>query len=254
MKNKGDDMQTPPTDVLYIRSLSKKYGNTQVVKMSDIHLSLRAGDKFGILGTNGSGKTTVIHMLLRLIHPTDGYIELLGEGVWKNAKGEFRRCTEIGVVLDEDGLYPDFSGWDNLKIFARMMGVKNANTEIENCWKKVNLEDRAKHMKVSKYSKGMRQRLSIARALLNNPRVLIMDEPTTALDLDGWDDLVSLLNGLAREGKTIIVSSHNLSDFVARVCNKYIYLRENGQCEGPELVSNPEHLTEQIRQKSKRQQ
>jgi ABC-2 type transport system ATP-binding protein len=169
---------------------------------------------FGYLGSNGAGKTTTIRILLDLIRATSGEVRVMGE----SASGdEVRR--RIGFVLEADGLYNALSAVENLQFYARIYGAKDARARIGTLLADVGLADRARD-RVGGFSKGMRQRLAFARALVHDPQVLILDEPMSGIDPAGQIELRRiLLDVVRRGGKTVFFSSHDL-DEVQRICNR----------------------------------
>lgn len=193
--------------ILRTDNITKKYKDFTAV--DKLNISVDKGDVYGFIGQNGAGKTTTIRLLLNLLKPTDGYIELFGESITKsNAHKVLRR---IGSIIEIPGFYLNLTGWENLNLHRIMMGVSD-KSEIERALKTVCLQD-AGNKKVRHYSLGMKQRLGIARALLHNPELLILDEPTNGLDPKGIVEVRDLIINIAREqGKTILISSHILSE------------------------------------------
>jgi ABC-2 type transport system ATP-binding protein len=182
--------------------------------LKDVTLAVKQGDIFGYLGPNGAGKTTSIRILLGLLAPTSGNARILGEDV---SKDEARR--EVGFVLETDGLYDNKTAEENLEYYARIYAVSEFAGNIGKVLDLVGLRDRAKD-KIGTYSKGMRQRLALARAMVHDPALLILDEPTAGVDPSGQIEVREVILNMAhREGKTILLSSHNL-DEVQRICNR----------------------------------
>ncbi len=176
----------------------------------------------GLLGPNGAGKTTTIRIVLGLLPTTSGRVSVLGRDV---SVDETRR--DIGFVLEADGLYDNMTARDNIVFYSRIYGVPSSAENISQVLRTVGLSDRAGD-KVATYSKGMRQRLALARAMVHNPRVLVLDEPTAGVDPSGQIEVRQIILDMARrEGKTIFLSSHNL-DEVQRVCNR-IALIDRGE-------------------------
>ena len=192
--------------ILKVENISKHFGNLKAV--DELSFEVAAGEVFGFLGQNGSGKSTTIRMLLSLIHPSGGTIELFG----KSLKKERNQVLEqVGAIIERPDLYPYLSAYEHLQLFAKVRKQKiNANA-IEDTLDKVGLLDRAKD-KVQTFSLGMKQRLGIAIALVHNPQLIILDEPTNGLDPQGIADIRKLIQDLAKEGKTILVSSHLLAE------------------------------------------
>jgi len=181
---------------------------------------VRQGDVFGFLGPNGSGKTTTIGMLLGLIRPTSGAIALFGREVSQDLPSLLRRTS---AVLENASFYPYLSGRNNIEVFARMMGGVPGR-RIDEVLETVGLKKRA-GSKAGTYSLGMRQRLAIAVALLNDPELIILDEPTTGLDPSGIIEIRGLIGELGRQGKTIFLSSHLLHE-VEQVCSHVAILNK----------------------------
>lgn len=200
--------------VLSINQLSKNYGKTKAV--SELSLEIPKYSVFGILGPNGSGKTTTLGMVLGAINPSSGSYQWFGEGV----QSQLRK--RIGAILESPIFYPYLSAEDNLAIVAK---IKQAsNKQIEDKLRLVNLYDRRKSA-FHTYSLGMKQRLAIASALLSEPEVLILDEPTNGLDPQGIADMRNLIKQIAQQGKTIILASH-LLDEVEKVCDQVAVLKK----------------------------
>jgi ABC-2 type transport system ATP-binding protein len=209
-----------PQPALSLSHVNKKLG-TRVV-LNDVSFDVEHGDIFGYLGPNGAGKTTSIRILLGLLRPDTGKVSVLGQDVSIDANRK-----HVGFVLESDGLYENLSAGDNLAYYASIYAVPRSPARIDEILSLVRLKDRAKD-KVAAYSKGMRQRLALARAMLHNPDVLILDEPTAGVDPSGQVEVRQLVLDMAhKEGKTILFSSHNL-DEVQRICN-YIALIDRGE-------------------------
>lgn len=198
---------------LSVRNLSKTIGKRQIIK--DISFELKSGEVFGFLGPNGAGKTTTIRMLVGLIKPTSGSIQICGYDV----KKDFSKAMErLGCIVENPELYPYLTGWENLQFFARMLkGVDDKR--IQEIVELVGLKERI-HDKVKTYSLGMRQRLGIGQALLSRPKVLILDEPTNGLDPSGIREMRQFIRFLAKEeGLSVLVSSHLLSE-IQLLCDR----------------------------------
>lgn len=203
-----------------IKNIKKSIGNREVLK--DISFSVEKSDIFGYLGPNGAGKTTTIRILLGLLRSDSGRIEVLGRDI---DRSETRK--KIGFVLDLDGLYDNMTASENLVFYSRIYGVTGGGKKIARLAKIAGLADRIDD-KVRTYSRGMRQRLALARAMVHDPDVLILDEPTSGVDPSGQIEIRQLLINIARkESKTIFLSSHNL-DEVQRICNR-IALIDRGE-------------------------
>jgi len=203
-----------------VENVKKTLGGREVLK--GISFTVATGDIFGYLGPNGAGKTTTIRILLGLMQADLGRLAILGQDI---NLSETRR--KIGFALDPDGIYDSMTAEENLKYYARIYGVSNAGESIARLLDAVGLRDRAKD-RVGTYSKGMRQRLALARAMVHSPEVLVLDEPTAGVDPSGQIEIRQILFDIAhRENKTIFLSSHNL-DEVQRICNR-IALIDRGE-------------------------
>ncbi len=211
-------MTTNSDVVVRTEHLTKHYG--KLVAVDDLNLEVHRGEVFGFLGPNGSGKSTTMCMMLGLIAPTSGNIEIFGVNVKSNLADIL---CKIGAVMESPGFYPYLSGWDNLKVFARISRNVTDN-RMKEVLKLVDLADRAKD-KFSGYSQGMKQRLAIACALLHDPEFIIFDEPTSGLDPAGMKEIRELLIRLGREGKTIFLNSHLLHE-VEQVCDHVAIIKK----------------------------
>lgn len=202
-------------------NLQKSIGKKQIIKGLDFEI--KAGEVFGFLGPNGAGKTTTIRMMVGLMKITNGDVQILGKSIKDNYKEAIR---EVGAIVENPELYPFMTGLQNLNHFARMMpGI--TKERIQEVISLVGLE-KAINQKVGKYSLGMRQRLGIAQALLHNPSVLILDEPTNGLDPAGIREIRQYIRKLATEHNvTIIISSHLLSE-IELMCDR-IGVIKNGE-------------------------
>jgi len=206
---------SPPAPIR-TRALTKRYGDLVAVDLLD--LEVRAGEIFGLLGQNGAGKTTTILMLLGLTEPTGGTARVVGLDPARRPLEVKRR---VGYLPDAVGFYGDLTGRENLRYTARLNGLAEGDAEahIEHVLEQVGLVGRA-DTRTDTYSRGMLQRLGIADALLKDPDILILDEPTTSIDPIGVVEILDLLRGLVRErGMTILLSSHLLGQ-VQSVCDR----------------------------------
>jgi len=203
-----------------IENVKKTLGKREILK--GISFDVPYGSIFGYLGPNGAGKTTTIRILLGLYGADEGSIEILGRKMGKDSGN-----SKIGFMLDTDGLYDNMSARQNLEFYARLYGVYSPEHRISDLAGFVGLKDRLDD-KVSTFSKGMRQRLVLARAMVHSPEILILDEPTSGVDPLGQIEIRNLMLDLAKkENKTIFLSSHNL-DEVQRICSN-IALIDRGQ-------------------------
>ncbi|WP_281887044.1 ABC transporter ATP-binding protein [Paenibacillus sp. YYML68] len=200
------------TVVLSVEGVQKRIGKRLIIK--GISFDVRAGEIFGFLGPNGSGKTTTIRMLVGLIKPTAGTVRICGYNVFTQHE---KALQYVGCIVENPELYPYMSGWENLEHFARMLdGV--TEQRIHEVVDIVGMDARI-HDKVKTYSLGMRQRLGIAQALLNDPKLLILDEPTNGLDPQGIKELREFIRRLADTGLSLFVSSHLLSE-IQQMCDR----------------------------------
>lgn len=203
--------------VLSVRSLSKKVHGRTLVK--DVSFDVLPGQVFGFLGPNGAGKTTTIRMLVGLIRPTAGDITIGGYNIRTHPLEAMR---QVGCIVENPDLYPYLSGRENLLQLAKMQGPQ-AVARIEEVADLVHLSQRLDD-KVRTYSLGMRQRLGIAQALLGNPQLLILDEPTNGLDPAGIRELRTFLQDLAKSGLAVFISSHLLSE-IELLCDHVAIIR-----------------------------
>ncbi len=199
--------------VLKITNLTKHYGRIKAVR--NLSLTIEKGCVFGILGPNGSGKTTTLGMVMDVINMTSGSYEWFGKAPSKESR------KKIGTILETPVFYPYLSGQKNLEIISEIKEAPRSN--IPTVLKQVGLTSR-KDDNFRTYSLGMKQRLSIAAALVNDPIVLILDEPTNGLDPQGIADIRQLIRDIAKSGKTIVLASH-LLDEVQKVCSHFAVLR-----------------------------
>jgi len=208
------------SETIRLEAISKQLGEREILR--GISFAVKQGDIFGYLGPNGAGKTTTIRILLGLLKPTSGRAYILGENV---SKDEARR--KVGFVLDSDGLYENKTAEENLGYYARIYGAAEHRERIDRILDLVGLQDRAKD-KVGTYSRGMKQRLALARAMIHDPELLILDEPAAGVDPSGQIEVREVILSMAyREGKTIFLSSHNLGE-LQRICNR-IALIDRGE-------------------------
>ena len=190
--------------------------------LKGISFTVERGDIFGYLGPNGAGKTTTIRILLGLLQASSGSAYIVGQDI--NLR-ETRR--KVGFVLEVDGLYDNMTAEENLEYYSRIYGVSKAGGGIDKLLESVGLGDRAKD-RAGTYSKGMRQRLALARAMVHNPEILVLDEPTSGVDPSGQIEVRQIMLDVAhKENKTVFLSSHNL-DEVQRICNR-IALIDRGE-------------------------
>lgn len=191
------------------RDLTKRYRSLTAV--SELNLNVRRGEVYGFLGPNGAGKTTTLRMLLGLIRPTSGTATVLGE-----SSGKPESLKKVGALVESPAFYPYLSGRDNLRVMARYSGAPRSR--IAEVLEQVELSGRAKD-KFKKYSLGMKQRLGVAAALLKDPELLILDEPTNGLDPKGMADMRTLIRNLGQGERTVLLSSHLLGE-VEQICDR----------------------------------
>jgi ABC-2 type transport system ATP-binding protein len=203
--------------VLSLNNIAKKYGHIQA--LNGVSFDVPQGSIFGILGPNGSGKTTTLGIILDVLKADSGSYSWLGAAPNLNLR------TQIGTLLETPNFYHYLSAVDNLKI-TQAISKRGNQQDIDDCLKKVNLYERRKS-KFKTFSLGMKQRLAIAAALLGNPDIIVLDEPTNGLDPVGILEIRELIKRLAKQGKTIIMASH-LLDEVEKICTNVAILK-NGK-------------------------
>lgn len=227
--------------VLSTQNLTKHFGRVKAV--NDLSLNVKKGEVFGMLGPNGSGKTTTLGMLMGVVNPTKGNFSWFGEQPTHHIR------KKIGAVLEHPIFYPYLTGQKNLELMAMIKQAPKEN--IAKVLELVELADR-KNDKYKTYSLGMKQRLAIASALLGDPLVLILDEPTNGLDPMGIAEIRELIRRIASDGKTIILASH-LLDEVQKVCSHFAVLKKGNLVhigavdevgKGAEIVEVKAHTSE----------
>jgi ABC-2 type transport system ATP-binding protein len=206
------------TPAISVSNLSKRYGD--VLAVNDASFEVPLGTICGFVGPNGSGKTTTIRMLLGLIKPTSGTGSIIGNSIGHPEK----YLKEVGAMIEGPAFYPALSGLENLKVLAKLGGIP-----LERCQELLELVDLGERGadKYKTYSLGMKQRLGIAAALLPNPKLLILDEPTNGLDPAGIQEIRDLLEKLASDGVTVFVSSHLLSEL--EMISKHLVMLRKGE-------------------------
>lgn len=194
-------------NIITVKGLTKQFKNLTAV--NNLSFTVNEGDVYGFLGQNGAGKSTTLRMLLTLIAPTSGEITMFGLNQQQYKK---QVLQQIGAVIEKPDVYKYLSAYENLKLFAGLSGINPTQKELLAQLGMVGLAGR-EHDKVKTFSQGMKQRIGIAIALMHNPRLIILDEPTNGLDPQGIADIRNLILHLSRErGKTVLVSSHLLSE------------------------------------------
>lgn len=207
-------MTNTSADALVIEGLSKRYGQgrSTLMALDDVHLRMARGQLHGLIGHNGAGKSTLFKLVLGLITPTAGHITVDGIEVGGRLFRQVRQS--IGYLPENLVLYDNLSGLETLRFFARLKGAQAA--QCPELLDRVGL-GAASHRAVREYSKGMRQRLGFAQALLGAPQLLLLDEPTTGLDPSAIRDFYEQLDSLRQQGVTIVISSHILAELQQRV-------------------------------------
>jgi ABC-type multidrug transport system ATPase subunit len=195
------------SEIIKVNHLTKDFKDVKAV--DDLSFTVQEGQVYGFLGQNGAGKSTTIRMLLTLITPTDGDIEIFGLKLRKHRKEILR---QTGAIIEKPDLYKYLTALENIKIFSRLSGIKLPVIKLMQQLDMVGLAERA-GSKVKTYSQGMKQRLGLACALIHDPRLIILDEPTNGLDPQGIADMRNMIIHLSKDqGKTLLVSSHLLSE------------------------------------------
>ena len=201
--------------ILSINNLNKNYGHIQAVK--NLSFEIKKGNIYGILGPNGSGKSTTLGIILNVVNKTSG------EFSWFNGNASTHEALKkVGAIIERPNFYPYMTAIQNLQLICKIKGV--SETVIEEKLKIVNLYER-RNSKFNTYSLGMKQRLAIASALLNNPEILILDEPTNGLDPQGIHEIREIIKTIAKDGTTILLASH-LLDEVEKVCSHVVVIRK----------------------------
>ncbi len=206
-------------EMISIENLTKKFGDVTVLE--NINLSFRRGKIYGIVGRNGSGKTVLFKLMIGYLKPTSGRVIVCGEEIGKDR--DF--ADNIGIIIETPGFLNSYTGYKNLEYLANIRHVIGRQ-EIRESMKMAGL-DPDSNKKVGKYSLGMKQRLGIAQAIMENPGILILDEPMNGLDHQGAADVRKILMRLRDEGKTIILASHNKED-IEILCDE-VYEMDQGR-------------------------
>lgn len=201
--------------ILTIHHLTKKFGALTAVK--DLSFTIEKGNVYGILGPNGSGKSTTLGVVLNVVNKTAGHFQWFDGTV-----STHEALKRVGAIIERPNFYPYMTAAQNLRLVCKIKGV--SDTKIDEKLRLVELIDR-KHSKFKTYSLGMKQRLAIASALLNDPEILILDEPTNGLDPQGIHQIRELIKTIATQGTTILLASH-LLDEVEKVCSHVVILRK----------------------------
>jgi len=224
--------------IIEVKGLTKKYKN--LVAVDNLDLNVYRGDVFGFLGPNGAGKSTTIRMLLTLIKPTSGYIKIFGKSLQKS---RIEILKKIGAIVEKPDFYLYLTAYKNLEVLGKISGGDTSKKNIMKMLELVGLEKRY-NSKVKTFSHGMKQRLGIAQALLHDPELIILDEPTTGLDPQGMKEIRDLILYLSKEkNKTVFLSSHILHE-VEIIADRMIIINKGAtQVEGTvDELLNPDKL------------
>ena len=217
-------MSSANSEAVLSENLTKVYkdfwGRDKVRALDDLNLTIHRGEVFGLLGPNGSGKSTTIKLLLGLIFPTRGKAFVLGEPA-----GSSRINEKIGFLPEESYLYRFLNGEETLHFYGRLFKIprKELNRRVPELLDIVGLDAKSRKRKLREYSKGMARRIGLAQALINNPDLILLDEPTTGLDPIGTREMKDLILSLKAQGKTVLLCSHLLAD-VQDVCDRITIL------------------------------
>ncbi len=209
---------------VHTEHLTKTYtdfwGRPKVKALDDLNLTIHRGEVFGLLGPNGSGKSTTIKLLLGLIFPTRGQASILGQPIGSTAINE-----RIGFLPEESYLYRFLNGEETLKFYGRLFKIpsRELKKRVPELLDIVGLDQKSRKRKLREYSKGMARRIGLAQALINNPDLILLDEPTTGLDPIGTREMKDLILSLKNQGKTVLLCSHLLAD-VQDVCDRITIL------------------------------
>lgn len=206
-------------EIISISNVSKKFGETTV--LDNINITFEEEKIYGIVGRNGSGKTVLFKSIIGYLRTTSGTITVCGKEIGKDT--DF--ADDIGIIIENPGFLGGYTGYKNLEYLANIRR-KIGKEEMKESMRKVGLDPES-NKKVGKYSLGMRQRLGIAQAIMENPKILILDEPMNGLDNQGVEDIRTILLNLKKEGKTIILASHHKED-VEILCDE-VYEMNDGK-------------------------
>lgn len=225
--------------IIEVRGLTKKFKN--IIAVNNLDLNVYRGDVFGFLGPNGAGKSTTIRMLLSLIKPTSGSIKIFGKSL-KESREEILR--KVGAIVEKPDFYLYLTAYKNLEILGKLSGADTSKNKIMEMLDIVGLSKRA-NSKVKTYSHGMKQRLGLAQALLHDPELIILDEPSTGLDPQGMKEIRELILYLSKtKNKTIFLSSHILREVELIASRMIIINKGSAQIEGTvEELLNKDKLT-----------
>jgi len=200
--------------ILSLKNLNKKFGKVHAV--NNLSFEIEKGNVYGILGPNGSGKSTTLGIILNVVNATSGQFSWFNDTI-----STHEALKKVGAIIERPNFYPNMSAYENLRLVCKIKGI--STNKIEEKLEKVNLLER-KNSKFKTFSLGMKQRLAIASALLNDPEILILDEPTNGLDPQGIHEIRKIITDIAETGTTILLASH-LLDEVEKVCSHVVIIR-----------------------------
>jgi ABC-type multidrug transport system ATPase subunit len=225
-----------------VKSLTKQF--TEVKAVDDLSFSVKRGEVYGFLGQNGAGKSTTLRMLLTLIRPTLGVINIFGKELFRH---RIEILKQVGAVIEKPDLYKYLTAEQNISLFAKLSGIKASKENLVKQLEMVGLSER-RSSRIKTFSQGMKQRLGIACALIHNPQFIVLDEPTNGLDPQGIADIRNLILHLSKnEGKTVLVSSHLLSEIELIADSMLIIDKGKKVAEGAvEELLNPAHTLVQV--------
>ncbi|MBD3322378.1 MAG: ATP-binding cassette domain-containing protein [Chitinivibrionales bacterium] len=209
------------TAIVSVNGVSKSFGQKKV--LDSIDWTLDAGTVYGLVGLNGAGKTTLIRLLLGLLKPDTGSIDVLGSNPWRHEPSYY---TAVGAVLEHDGFRGNCTFDENIRFFAQARGLspKDLSAYLDEVWETAHFRDGTK--KVKHFSRGERMQCALCRAFLGWPKVCFLDEPTVALDMDAFDHFCSLVTGAKQRGATILISSHHI-EAVEVLCDRIAVLKDS---------------------------
>ena len=208
------------TPTIEVNNLTKKFKNTLAVK--NINFKINKGSIIGLLGPNGCGKSTTIGMMLGLIKPTSGNVLINNQNIENNRTSLLEKMNFISPYIE---LPKKLTVEENLKVYGRLYGVKDLKEKINNLMEKLNLVE-FRSRKTGELSSGQKNRVSLAKALVNDPDILLLDEPTASLDPDVGDSIRGFIENFAsKKGKTILLASHNMNE-VERLCNEVMMMKD----------------------------
>ena len=231
-KNEKNDWKK--SKMIQITNLTKKFGTATV--LDGINLTLEPGKIYGLVGRNGSGKTMLLKHMLGFVRPTEGTISYDGKLLWK----DMEMPQQVGAIIESPGFLSEYSGFRNLQLLAMIRG-KITDAQIRGAIATVGLDPDSKK-KVGSYSLGMRQRLGIAQALMEDPDILLLDEPLSGLDNDGVDEIRKVFLAQREKGKTVVLASHSNED-IAILCDE-VFRFDKGKIIA-HVVQGQKNLSEQ---------